>query len=349
MTFSRCDTLDVGKLTEEWQDAGSTTTDSAREYHGFSVWRIAQSMPNATPQELDSVIQARLPERERHRSTRPDTLCIPGLEAKSAFLKLEDLPLCYKMSYFGNDSMLHPEIVIRPSQFVATPLPYRLWRDNWITGMVLLCFFVMAFIIRINGKLLVNRSRYFFFFGSRQKKEARAIRTSIEEQSTTIMTFVLCLIGSMGFFEYTQNHLELFLGHLSPYVLLGSYIGCWIVYFVVKDLLYTFVNWIFFDKDSQLLWKDSYSFLLMVESILMYVVIVIGIYFGMQPQNIFYAVLSAIIAIKSLLLYKTYQIFFREIHGSFHLFVYFCTLELVPLLAIARILMWVTDLLTVNY
>ncbi len=94
---------------------------------------------------------------------------------------------------------------------------------------------------------------------------------------------------------------------------------------------------------------DTYSFLLIVESILMYGIIVIGVYFGLMPKNIFYAALSVIIAIKSLLLYKAHQIFFPEIHGSLHLFVYFCTLELVPLLAIARILMWITDLLIVNY
>ena len=348
MTFFRCDTIDVAKLTEEWQDTTAATTDSVKEYHGFSVWRIAQSMPNATPQELDSVIQARLPERERHRSTRPDTLCIPGLEAKSAIPKLEDQPVCYKISYFQDNTLLHPEIVIRPSRYSATPLPYRLWRDNWITGTVLLCFFVMAFIIHLNGKQLLARSRS-FFFGSQHQNEPRAIRTSLEEQSTNIMTFMLCLIGGLGFFEYTQNHLELFLGRLSPYILLGSYIGCWVVYFILKGLLYTFINWIFFDKDSHLLWMDTYSFLLIVESILMYGIIVIGVYFGLMPKNIFYAALSVIIAIKSLLLYKAHQIFFPEIHGSLHLFVYFCTLELVPLLAIARILMWITDLLIVNY
>lgn len=348
MILSSCDTLDVAKPTDEWQDTEAVKTDSVKEYHGFSVWRIAQSMPNATPQELDSVIQARLPERERHRSTRPDTLSIPGLEAKSTITKLEDLPVCYKMSYFQNDTLLHPEIIIRPSRYSATPLPYRLWRDNWITGTVLLCFFVMAFIIHLNGKQLLTRSRS-FFFGSQHQNEPRAIRTSLEEQSTTIMTFMLCLIGGLGFFEYTQNHLELFLGRLSPYILLGSYIGCWMVYFILKNLLYTFINWIFFDKDSHLLWMDTYSFLLIVESILMYGIIVIGVYFGLMPKNIFYAALSVIIAIKSLLLYKAHQIFFPEIHGSLHLFVYFCTLELVPLLAIARILMWITDLLIVNY
>ena len=348
MIFSSCDTLDVAKPTDEWQDTEAVKTDSVKEYHGFSVWRIAQSMPNATPQELDSVIQARLPERERHRSTRPDTLSIPGLEAKSTITKLEDLPVCYKMSYFQNDTLLHPEIIIRPSRYSATPLPYRLWRDNWITGTVLLCFFVMAFIIHLNGKQLLTRSRS-FFFGSQHQNEPRAIRTSLEEQSTIIMTFMLCLIGGLGFFEYTQNHLELFLGRLSPYILLGSYIGCWMVYFILKNLLYTFIDWIFFDKDSHLLWMDTYSFLLIVESILMYGIIVIGVYFGLMPKNIFYAALSVIIAIKSLLLYKAHQIFFPEIHGSLHLFVYFCTLELVPLLAIARILMWITDLLIVNY
>lgn len=50
----------------------------------FNAARIIDALPaDATPAQQDSAIQANLPERVRIRSTRPDTLEIPGIPAKN--------------------------------------------------------------------------------------------------------------------------------------------------------------------------------------------------------------------------------------------------------------------------
>jgi len=346
MITSRPDTLEVQGLSAQAQ-ALPAKADSVR-HKTFSVWRIAQSMPGATPQQLDSVIQARLPERERHLSTRPDTLCIPGLKVPSARPELSDLPVAYQMSFFENNTLLHPEIVIRPDGYTATPLPYRLWRDNWVTAIILVCFFIITLIIHFNRDHFKSQLRSLFYDRHRQN-DTRAVQTSIEENSSLLLTIMLCLISGLGFFEYIQSQRGVFLGQLSPYLLIALYTACWAAYFLIKNITYYFVNWIFFDAESRLLWKDSASFLISLETILLFVIFVISVYFSFSINAAFWAVLSLIIIIKLLLLYKTFQIFFGEKYGSLHLFVYFCTLEIAPLLVVVKILMLITDNLIVKF
>lgn len=274
----------------------------------------------------------------------PDTLCIPLPEEDPA----AELPSALDLGFFQNNALLHPEVPVRPNGMVATPLPYRLWRDDWVTATVLMCFFVLTFVIRLNRHRLLSQFRYFFYH-PRQQHEQRAIQTSLEEQSTLILIILMCLIGGVGYFEYTQNRLGIFLGQLSPYLLMGIYIGCWAAYFLVKNLTYIFANWIFFDKELRLLWKDSATCLVSIESVFLFAIVVTSVYFNLSFETVIIAIFAVIMAIKSMTLYKTQQIFFREKYGSLHLFVYFCTLEIAPLLVITRILMLITDSLIVKY
>jgi hypothetical protein len=276
--------------------------------------------------------------------TQHDTLCI--LLPKSD--PLEGLPSAYDLGFFQDNTFIHPEVVGRPNGVVATPLPYRLWRDDWVTVTVLLCFFILTFVLRLNRYRLLAQLRN-FLYSPRQQHEPRAVQTSLEEQSTLILTILLCLIGGVGYFEYTQNRLGIFLGQLSPYLLMAIYMGCWGAYFLTKNITYIFVNWIFFDKESRLLWKDNVTCLISVESVLLFIIVVASVYFELSLENVFIPVSAVVIAIKSMSLYKTQQIFFREKYGSLHLFVYFCTLEIAPLLVITRILMLITDSLIVKY
>ena len=55
-----------------------------------------------------------------------DTLSIPGLEVQTSSPGMKDLPVAYRMGFFQDNAFLHPEIIVRPNGFSATPLPYKL-------------------------------------------------------------------------------------------------------------------------------------------------------------------------------------------------------------------------------
>ena len=53
-------------------------------HHYKTVEQVLRSLPDdATPAQQDSAVQANMPQREIHYSSRPDTLHLPGLEVKN--------------------------------------------------------------------------------------------------------------------------------------------------------------------------------------------------------------------------------------------------------------------------
>ena len=163
------------------------------------------------------------------------------------------------------------------------------------------------------------------------------------------MAFILSIQGGLGVFVYMQKEKHLFLGQIPPYIFIGIYIAIWMLYFIFKNLMLTFVNWIFFDKTKRANWRKSYFFLYAAETLFFLFVIISTIFLNLAPVVPLWIILIIGLLIKFLHLYKTFLIFFPKIYGTLHLIVYFCTLEIMPLLAVLKILIRVTDELIVKF
>ena len=170
---------------------GLSGTDSVN--HRFSVWRIAQQMGDCTPQQLDSAIQANLPVREKVRSERPDTLCIPGLPGHKTY-ESEDCIIDFNQGFFQHNPLLHPELPYRSQGMSAVPVPYALWRDDLVTTSLLLCLIVLTYVIN-KIRVQLKQQTKDFFFAPREHTGFFAIETSIETRSRLFLIFLLCLMG----------------------------------------------------------------------------------------------------------------------------------------------------------
>ena len=343
-----CDSLHVEHPVDAPEDMQSSPSASGQPSHGFSVWRIVQSMPDATPQQLDSAIQANLPEREKFRSERPDTLEIPGLPARKTLSKTEEFPICYRMGYFQNDPLLHLEINTPLAGVSTNPIPYQIWRDDWITVFVLACMLFFLFIFKDAKRRFTHQLKE-FFFPSRNSTNMEAEGNAIEKNMPLLMITLLCLVGGLGTFIYIQDKMLLFLAPLSPYILIGLSVLTWVVYFFCKAALYSFVNWIFFYKQDIKKWNRSVAFLVSAETLLFFPVVMITVYFGADTDAGCWTMIFIALFVKLLLFIKSYQIFFKKIYGTLHLIVYFCTLELMPLLVILKVLVNLAECLTVKF
>lgn len=322
--------IDTLKL-EAPADSASASGASAP----FSVWRIAQSMPNATPSQLDSAIQANLPPRERFLSSRPDTLNLPGIRGKSLIPQLDSIQKCYTMGYFYQNPLLHPEIIAETPGYSGEPKPYELRNDEWITGTLLCSFIFLVFLVRYIWRFLTVRTKE--FLNMADSASVHETKTSLEDYYGLFATAILSLMYSLIFYGYTQHSLQLFLGQLSPHTLIGYYIICFLSFFGIKKGLYAFVNCIFFDKIKQKKWGNSYSYLIFTETILLFPVLLILVYFNISAYKALYILLILFIFVKTLLLFKTFRILFNNLYCLFHFFVYFCALEIIPM-----VLIWIT-------
>lgn len=337
--------IDTLKLEAPADSASASATDNAP----FSVWRIAQSMPNATPSQLDSAIQANLPQRERFLSSRPDTLNLPGLRGKSLIPNLDSIQKCYTMGYFSENPLLHPEIIAKTPGFSGETRPYELRNDEWITVTLLCSFLFLVFFIRYIWRFLTLQAKEFLNPTLPDSTSSQESKSSLENHYSFFITIILGIMYSLIFYGYTQQSLRLFLGQLSPHTLIGHYIICILSYFAIRKLSYNFVNCIFFDKLKQRKWKNAYSFLILTETVLLFPVLLVLVYFNVPFQKSLYIILFLFFFVKTLQLIKIFQILFNKLYCLFHFFVYFCALEIIPIVIIWTILTQTTNSLIVKF
>ena len=73
------------------------------------------------------------------------------------------------------------------------------------------------------------------------------------------------------------------------------------------------------------------------------------VYFDMETKNVITYLIIVLILVKILTFYKCFVIFFRRIGVYLQIFLYFCTLEIVPMAAFWGILILTGKLLKGNY
>ena len=112
---------------------------------------------------------------------------------------------------------------------------------------------------------------------------------------------------------------------------------------------YAMVNLVFFGSKNNKQWIKTWLFIVSVEGVLFFPAVLLGGYFEMDVNWMaFYVILSCII-VKLLTIYKVYMIFFRRNVVKLQIFLYFCTLEIVPLLTFWGALVLTANSLKINF
>ena len=291
---------------------------------------------DATPAQQDSAIQAHFKPSEIHWSEHPDTLHLPG-HSPGVDLMKADLPQYYKESFFSKSALFHPELPGGRYGVPGDPIPYTVRNDNLITSLLLICF-IVAVIAFGNVRQFIRRQVKFFF---------SAPTESVVEESETVnelyfqllLVFITSLLIALLFYFYTLNFIGNTFVLRSQYTLISIYLGITIAYFLLKMGYYAMVNLVFFGSKKNKQWIKTWLFIVSVE----------GGYFEMDVNWMaFYVILSCII-VKLLTIYKVYMIFFRRNVVRLQIFLYFCTLEIVPLLTFWGALVLTANSLKINF
>ena len=135
----------------------------------------------------------------------------------------------------------------------------------------------------------------------------------------------------------------------SEYSLLAIFFVTLMVYFAMKALLYTIVNNVFFSPKKNLQFLGSLLFITATEGVCLFPLVLLLAYFEFSMQNaILYCIFILSLA-KILTFYKTYIIFFKQNKLFLQIILYFCALEIVPLVMLWSGLLGITNILKVNY
>ncbi len=316
---------------------------------GTIAWRISQNMSGLPAEKIDSAIQANMPRRIHQRSARPDTLGLPGLPGHKAYeVSLDKYKGLHTEGFFKDNPLMRPELEFRQHGYSADPIPYALWRDDWVTGSLLLSFLLLIYIVSRARHQFVLQARN-FFYTPQNVETSFAKDITFESRAVLLMSIMLSLLGGFMAYAYSQYTLDLFLSQISPYFLLFIYFGCFLLYFAVKSIAYAFVNWVFFGRAQRKLWSDARSFVLSIECLLFFPAVLVFVYFDVSIRHMAGILIAFLLLAKCLLAYKCFTIFFREIYCLLHFIVYFCALEVVPIIALLQSLTYITGNLIIKY
>ena len=206
---------------------------------------------------------------------------------------------------------------------------YTMASDDFITVGAMLLFVLFTFVIHRSRTLLFYKLNT--FFSSRQIYASDEISTNNEEFLDILL---LILIGCLSVSIIIFAHLNPTTGlTTSPqYGQLMLVFGCVAGIVCLKGMLYSFVNWTFFNDERGRAWLSAFFFSVAIVSMLLFPLALIQIFIEASILNITYCLIGVVILQKVLLLCKLYVNFRPKRYGGLVFFVYFCSVELMPTL-----------------
>lgn len=312
-------------------------------------YQVLHELPrDATPAQQDSALQTIYSDAAYRRQpvAIDSTSMLNRCNMKNNLEKVE-LPQYYKQNFFSTDSLWHPELNGGRYGIAGDPVPYTIKGDNMITAL-LLCCFILAFVAFSKSRWFIMRQAKHFFRVPRRGTTA-VTETTNEFRFQFFLAAQTCLLLSLVAFFYAQEYNSDTFLVSSQYQLIAMFFGIFAGYFILKTLIYSLVNWVFFGWRQNEQWLKSYLFITSVEGVVMFPFVVSQAYFGLSVRSTILYVAAVTILSRLLSLYKCFLIFFRQKGVYLQIILYFCALEIIPLLALCGVLTVLISYLNINF
>ncbi|MCH5308096.1 MAG: DUF4271 domain-containing protein [Prevotella sp.] len=242
----------------------------------------------------------------------------------------------YKETFFSKDSLFQTEVSGGSYGVAGDAIPYSMQNDEVLT-IVLFCLFVLAVITFSNAKgFMIRQAKRFFY--QPHEGTSEITETSSEVRFQVCLVFLTSLLLSLICYFYTLETLGGSFVLDSPYLLIVVFLAIILCYFSLRAGLYALVNRVFFDGKRNGQWMKDFIFVTILEGMLLFPAVLLQVYFGLSLQSVEVYFAIVLILVKLLTIYRSYIIFFRGNIVSIQFFLYFCALEIMPLLALWGVL-----------
>ena len=257
-----------------------------------------------------------------------DSICSPLPQQEAA--GGGSLPLYYRENFFSSDTLFYTERGGHQTGIAGDPIPYTLRGDDLLSSLLLGSFIVLVLSIARSGHFIERQLKNFFF---RPYHDSYIGETLTELRFQFFLTALLCLQLAIITYQYVEIYVTDVLTIDNELMLIGIFFSVYSAYLVCKGLLYLLVNNVFFGNQLSLLWMKTLLFINSALCILLFPIVLLTIFFDLSLQNVTYYFIFVLFAVKILTIYKGWTIFFSQNGGILQFFLYFCTLEIVPLLS----------------
>ncbi|NDV65717.1 DUF4271 domain-containing protein [Bacteroides sp. 224] len=226
-------------------------------------------------------------------------------------------------------------------------IPYSTKTDDGIAIILLLCFIFSAYILGRSKKILFQQGKNFLFH--KERSSLFVSSTAADMRYLLFLVVQTCILSGIHILTYFEGVCPVLFQRIPSYILLFAYILVAILYVILKWGIYSFLGWIFFDKNKVDLWLESYSTLLYYYSFALFLPILIIVYFDVSVYVVVITGLIFVIIAKILIFYKWLKLFLNKVDGVFSLILYFCALEIIPLFLYYQVLIQINSLLLIKF
>ena len=259
---------------------------------------------------------------------------------------MDSLPLYYRENFFSADTLFYTEEGGHRLGVAGDPIPYTVVGDNLLLLLLLGSFVVLVVSIAQSRRFIIRQLKDFFY---PPRSEAAFSETSIELRFQFFLVGLWCLLLAIITYQYTTFYLTDTFIIDNELLLMAIFFGVFAAYQLLRGALYVLVNSVFFEKAQNSLWLKTLLFIQSLETTLVFPALLLNIYFGFSLKKTIYYFFFILLWTKMLTIYKGWSIFFRQNGVFLQTFLYFCTLEIVPLLSLTGGLLTLIDNLKFNF
>ena len=275
-----------------------------------------------------------------------DTLHLP-VPTKGQSLVDVQLPQYYREGFFSKDTLFHPELPGGRYGVAGDPVPYNIHNDSVITSILLGFFILMVIAFANMHEFVIHQLKKFFYMPN--EDSAEMVETGTEIRIQLFLVLLSCVLLSLLYYFYTIRFVGDTFVLKSQYHLIAVYMVMMVCYFIAQALIYIFVNTVFFGGKKNRHWLKTKLFISSMEGVVFLPAVLLQAYFDITEKNVIIYFIIVLIFVKILTFFKCYVVFFRRNVVKLQIILYFCALEMVPLLAFWGALDVVTNSLKINF
>lgn len=215
---------------------------------------------------------------------------------------------------------------------IGDPITYQLKTDDTVTFVLMGCVFLITMALMMMGKPWGRKIGQLPFFNFRQN-DLMVTETPGGIQPFLIAQMALA-VGILLFSISLRMIPEVVELPLPSVMMLAAYVALATVFLAIRWLSYKFVLWMFVPSGQIPLIMESWINSVCFEGVLLLPFLLIVIYYNI-PFTLFVILLFIITFFPRFwLFYWLKKLFCPNLYGSMLIFLYFCALEMVPLVLV---------------
>lgn len=287
-------------------------------------------------------------------SLATDTLVLRDSVSSSPMIEKKDANPNYDsiLNAVDSNALMRSEfyrtgVTLPDNTIPMTERSYSIANDDWLVGGIALLFFIMATILYHSRKLVISHLKD-FFSTTRQYSDENINESSSDISNAYFLTVISAVSISLVYFDYMNHEFQFNPALGIPYWILGVGFVLSMVFIYAKAWIYVLVNWVFFDSESSKKWMSGYFLLTALTAFFLFPISLVNIFFDNSFKIVTVCVILVALVYEILLFFKLLVNFKTRKYGYLLIFLYFCSVEVIPAIVLWSILSWTTDSIIVK-